>query len=233
VAPGEKPRRLGILATINADDVADRVDRHVVEAAVVAHPREKLRGDRTVRIGQVRDGELAALGVRRIAMHGELFRPIEHAIAGLGHETELFVETHLGDPMDVAQRLGALEPGRMRKAPLERREDRGLRQAGAAGTAHGENERKPEARLVIGIEPADPCELVGRALRQARAGLLVGRFARERRRAHRLPRELRVGADQRELRVVAGVAHDVDQRALECGERCERPLLACALDDPR
>src|SRR6185312_199203 len=130
-----------------------------------------------MRIGQIRDGQLATLGMAVVAVMRKVLRPIPDAIAELGREPELLVETDFGDPMDVAQRFGALEVGRMIEPPLERREDLRLRQAKRTRSAHGKDERKAEARLVVGVEPGDAGELVGRALRKPCPTLLVGRLA--------------------------------------------------------
>ena len=184
-----------------------------------------------MRAGQVRDRQLAALGVAGIAVHGEPFRPIPHAIAELGHVTELLVQADLGDPMDVAQRFGVLEAGRMAEPSLERFEDLGLAEPASARAAQRKNERKAEPRLVVGVQRADPRELPRRA--RGEALLLARRLARQRRVLHRAAGELRVRADQRELRVGAGLANDLHERALECGERAERPRGECALGNPR
>ena len=83
--------------------------RHVVEAAVLAHPvREPLRAG-AVRVGEVGDGELAVLGVARVAVLGQPLGPVPDLVAELGLVAELVVEPDLGDAVDVAQALGELE----------------------------------------------------------------------------------------------------------------------------
>ncbi|MCY1562829.1 hypothetical protein D9M68_1002810 [compost metagenome] len=69
------------------------------------------------------------------------------------------------------------------------------------------------------VELLDVRELFGRAVREARPGLLVGGFSGERLVHHGLAGELGVGADQRELRVHAGVGEHRHHGVLERGQR--------------
>ena len=59
--------RRGVGAVVAAHHVAHGIDLHLVEAAV-AHVLRDLRGAGAVRIGEVGDGELALLGIARVAV---------------------------------------------------------------------------------------------------------------------------------------------------------------------
>ena len=112
--------RVAVAAVVDADHVADRVDLHVVEAAVGMHPvRQALRAG-TVRVGQVGDGELAVFGIARVAVLGQPLGPVPDLVAELGHMAELVVQPDLGDAVDVAQALGAFEVGVVRPAGARR-----------------------------------------------------------------------------------------------------------------
>ncbi len=223
----------GVLPAVETDDVADRVDCDLVEAAVVAHPARELRGARAVRVGEIGHRQLAALGVAGVAVRCERLGPVPHQVAERRDDAEALVEPDLGDAVDVAQALGALEVGVVLEAAREGRDDLVLAQALAARPAHGEDEREAELRPVSGVERADPRQLFGRARGEPGARLLVARRGRERVRRHRLAGELGVGADQGELLVLPGVADDLDQRALERGDGRERPARRRGFGDPR
>ena len=106
VRAGEQPLRVAVAAVVDADHVADGVDLHLVEAAVGAHPvRQALRAG-AVRVGQVGDGEFAALGITRVAVRRQALGPVPHQVAQFGHMAELVVQPDLGHAVDVAQALG-------------------------------------------------------------------------------------------------------------------------------
>src|SRR5207253_5324283 len=123
-------------AVIDADDVANRVDLHVVESAVGAHPVRKTLRDRAMRVGEISNRELAALGVAGIAMRRKPLGPVPDPIAELGRVAELVVETYFRDAVDVAQAFGELEIRVIAEPPLERGDDVALGQAEAARSAH-------------------------------------------------------------------------------------------------
>ncbi len=216
---------------IDAHHVAHRIDAHLVEAAV-AHPALQLHLAGLVRRGEIGDGELALFGVAGVAVAGEEFGAVPHLVAEHGLEAELVGQPHLGDAVDVAQALGELEVRVVLEPAREGGDDLGAREPAAARPAHGEDEGPAEARVVVGVELLDAREFGGRAVRQARRGLLVGRFGGERLADHRLAGQLRVGADQRELRLAAGFGQHLHQRMLELRQRLERPALQRTLGDP-
>jgi hypothetical protein len=59
--------------------------------------------------------------------------PVPHLVAQRGWGGELVVQADLGDAVDVAQRLGALEVGVARQAPREGVDDLLLAQAQPRG----------------------------------------------------------------------------------------------------
>ena len=233
VAAGEQARRAAVAAVVNADDVADRVDLDLVEAAVGLHPvREPLRAG-AVRVGQVGHGQLAALGIAGVAVLRELLGPVPHAVAQLRRHAELVVQADLGDAVDVAQALVALEVHRVAQAAGEGGDDLVPPQPEAARPAHGQDEGEAEPGVVVGVELLQPGEFLGRAVGQAGLALLVGRLGGERLRHHRLAGQLRVGADQRELRLQPRVSHDGDESVFQPGQARERPQCGGAFGDPR
>ena len=123
VAAGEEARRVGLLSAVQTDDVADCVDCDLVEAAVVAHPARELRGARAVRVGEIGHRQLAGLGVAGVAVRCERLGPVPHQVAERRDDAEALVEPDLGDPVDVAQALGALEVGVVLEAAREGRDD--------------------------------------------------------------------------------------------------------------
>ena len=194
--------------------------------------RQALRAG-AVGVGQVGDRQFAALGVTGVAVGGQPLGPVPDQVAEFRRVIELVVQAQLGDAVDVAQRLGQLEVWMVLSASLEGLDDLLLVQALAARAAHRQDERKTELHVVVGVQLLDLLELLRRAVGQARLALLMRRFGRQRLANHRLPREFRVGADQFELRILAGVAHHLDQRELEVSEALERAFVRGLAGDPR
>ena len=144
VAAGQQALGVRVAAVVDADDVADRVDLDLVEAAVGAHPvRQALRAG-AVGIGQVGDGQLAALGIAGVAVGRQPLGPVPDQVAELGLLAELVVEPDLGDAVDVAQAFGQLEVRVVGQPALEGGDDLGLVQALAARAAHRQDEREAE-----------------------------------------------------------------------------------------
>jgi hypothetical protein len=109
VAAGQQALRAGVAAVVDAHHVAHGVDRHLVEAAV-AHPARSRRAPGAVGVGEVGDGELAALG-KPGSLCAASLGPVPHLVAQRGRDAELVVQADLGDAVDVAQALGELEVG--------------------------------------------------------------------------------------------------------------------------
>ena len=102
-----------------------------------------------------------------------------------------------------------------------------------ARPAQREDERKTEPRLVVGVELANLRQFLRRAVGEARPRLLAGRLACQRCVLHRAAGEFGVDSDQRELRIVAGVADGLHQRELQVREAPERSRRPGAFGDPR
>ena len=192
----------------------------------------QLRGAGAMGVGQVGDGELAVLGVAGIGVARQQLGAVPRLPAEHRRRGEAIVEAQLGDAVDVAQRLGELEVGVVLEATLEGGDDLRLGQAVAARPAHREHERKAEALAVGRVQARDRRQLVRRARGEADPALLVVRLGGHRPGDHRLAGELGVRAQQGELLVAAGLAHDLDQRALELRQRRERAARPGALGDP-
>ena len=232
VRAGQQALRAAVGAVIDAHHIAHRIDGHLVEAAF-AHPvRQALRAG-AVGVGEVGDGELPGFRVAGVAVLRQRFGPVPHEVAERGRDAELVVQANLGDAVDVAQAFGELELGMALQPPLEGRDDLAAREARAALASHREDERPAEFRVVVGVEPLERRELLGRAVRQAGARLLLRRFGRQRAGDHRLAGQFRVRAHQGELAVALGVAHDVHERELQVREALERSRFQRGFDDPR
>ncbi|MCY1538713.1 hypothetical protein D9M68_742660 [compost metagenome] len=216
---------------VTAHHVAHRINVRFIETDG-QHLLLQLRRTRTVRIGQVSHCELSEFGVAGVGVLRQRLVPVPHRVAQRGLKAELVVQPDLGDAVDVAQALGALEVHRVVQAAFEGGDDVRLAQAGATRAAHREDERESVLRVVVGVEPLDVRELGGRAIRQARLGLLVGRFGGERLAHHGLARELGVGSDQGELRLHAGFVQHAHHGVLQRSERGKRALLQRGLGDP-
>ena len=231
VRAGEQRLRVGRAGLVAADHVAHRVDVHGVEAGF-AHVACDLLGAGAVRLGQVGHGELALFGIAGVGVHRQLLVPVPHVVAERGLRVELVVEPDFRDAVDVAQRFAQLEGRMVVQAALEGVDDLALGEAGAARPAHGEDERKAELGVVVGVEVLDLRELLGRAIGQAGLALLVRRLGGQRLAHHGLAREFGVGADQAQLLVGGCARHHADQRVLEVRERAEGPLGDGARGDP-
>jgi hypothetical protein len=95
------------------------IDLDLVEAALL-HPAHELRRARTVRVGEVGDGELAVLGEARVGVPCQQLGAVPGLLAEHGLVAEAVVEAQLGDAVDVAQRPLELEVG-MVLEPARRR----------------------------------------------------------------------------------------------------------------
>ena len=82
---------LRIAAVVDADDVADRVDRDLVEAASSRIQCASCCGAGAVRVGEVGDRQLAALGVARVAVAASSFGPVPDLVAEHRRDAELVV----------------------------------------------------------------------------------------------------------------------------------------------
>jgi hypothetical protein len=216
---------------VAAHHVAHGVHLHLVEAAF-AHPlADRLRAG-AVGLGEVGDGELPLLGIAGVGVLGQPFVPVPHIAADQWLGFELVVQPDLGDAVDVAQRLGALDVGVVVQAAREGVDDLRLVEPRAARPAHGQDEGKAKARVVVPVELLQPRELLGRAVREACRALLLRGFGREALRHHGLARQFGVGADQRQLRLGAGLAHGLRHGVLEVRERAKGPLAQRGLGDP-
>ena len=221
-----------VRAQVTPDHVAHGVDVHLIEPRI-AHGLRKLRRAGAVCIGQVGHRELPVLGKAGVAVPRQRLVPIPHLLAQQRFDAELVGQSNLGDAVDIAQRLGALHVRMVAHAPREGVDDLALAQARAARPAHGQDEGKAEARVVVGVQLLDARELLGRAVGEAGLALLVGRFGRERLRDHGLARQLGVGADQRELLLGRAARQRLRHRVLQVRKRLKGPFLQGFGRDPR
>ena len=97
-----------VCGAVNADHVAHCVDAHLIKAAVAHAVHDGLRAS-AVRVGQVSDGELAFVGVARVAEGAELFLPVPQLVAQHRLVAELVVQPDFCNAVDVAQALLALK----------------------------------------------------------------------------------------------------------------------------
>ncbi len=140
-----------------------------------------LRGAGAVRVGQVGDGELAVLGVARVAVRGQLLRPVPDQVAQRRARRRTCRSAG-------SRRCGGCcagtRPARSRDGCASRRSKVSMIcrrvQPGAARAAHRQDEREAELRVVVGVELLDARELFRRAVGQAGLALLVGRFGGQR-----------------------------------------------------
>ncbi|OIQ71145.1 hypothetical protein GALL_472380 [mine drainage metagenome] len=165
-------------------------------------------------------------------MRGQAFAPVPHRVAQFGREAELVVEANFGDAVDLPQGFGELEVRRVVHTALQGGDDLRARQSGAARPAHGEDEGPAEAGVVGGIELGEAGEISRRAVRQTGAALLVGGLGSKRAGDDGLARQFRVGANQGEPFLAAGLAHGLRQRVLERGQGGERSGRPGARGDP-
>ena len=221
---GQEARSLRVAAVINADNIADGVDGHLVKAAVVRHPVNQLPGTGAVRRGQVGHRELAALGIARVAVAAELLGPVPDLVAKLRRAVELVVQADFRDAVNIAQAFGPLEVGRIAQAPGECRDDLRLEQARPTRAAHRQDEGKAEFCLVVGIELVKPRQFVKRAIDQACFGLLVRGLGGQAFTRQRPAGQFGVGAYQGKLHIGQGAANRQRQRLLELRQAGKRPL---------
>ena len=99
-----------VCGTVDADHVAHCVDAHVIKAAVAHAVHDGLRAG-AVRVGQVSDGELAFVGIARVAEGAELFLPVPQLVAQHRLVAELVVQPDFCNAVDVAQALLPLKLG--------------------------------------------------------------------------------------------------------------------------
>ena len=199
---------------VAAHHVAHRVGINLVKTAV-AHVLGDALGAGAVRVGEIRHRQLASFCKTRVGVLGQLFLPIPDLVAERGLHVKLVVHADFGDAVDVAQTLLQLHVGVTEKAALEGIDDLFFTQAQATRAAHGQDERPSKFGVVVGVELLDLVEFFGRAVGQARLGLFVGRFGRQGLADHGLARQLRVCADQVQLRFAPGVRQQFAHGVLE------------------
>ena len=231
MAASEQRPGAGGAGSVAAHDVADGIDLHLVKAAV-EHALPELRGAGAVRRREVGHGELAQFGEARVAVLRELLMPVPELVAQQGLGGELVVQAQFGNAMDVVQAVLKLGVRMRLQTPLEGLEDLRLAQAAAARTAYRQDEGPAKARLVGRIELLQLGKLLRRAARQAGASLFVRGRRGEGLFHHRLARQFRVGANQRQLRFTAFGLQCHGAGVLQVCQRSEGPNPQGLLDDP-
>ncbi len=96
-----------------------------------------------------------------------------------------------------------------------------------------ENEGKAETLVVVGIQLLQRGEFLGAALVEAGLGLFAGRFGGQLAGDGCLAGQFRVGADQAQLLLAAGIGHDCLQRQFQRAGAGKRAARGGTLGDPR
>jgi hypothetical protein len=144
VAAGQQRAARRARRPVAPDDIADGVDADLVEAAVL-HLLLDQRGAGAVGVGQVGDGELALLGVTRVAVAGQdscqsqTGCPCSGATPNLSFRRSSTMRWMLRRHSCSSKSGGCAAGARRWPGSL-------LGQPGAARSAHGQDEREAEAR---------------------------------------------------------------------------------------
>ncbi|MNQ45866.1 hypothetical protein D3C85_596620 [compost metagenome] len=232
MAAGHQRGGVGAVGAVAAHHVAHRVDFNLVEAAV-AHPvRNALRAG-AVRLGQIGDGKLALLGVAGVAMDAEAFLPVPDIVTQRQVHAEFIRYADLDDAVDVAQRFLAFDVGRVVEPAREFIDDLLAVQPRAARAAHGQDEGKAEARVVVGVQLLQARQFVGRAMREPRLVLFVGGFRGQAVLQHGAAGQFRVRADQCQLRLDIGLVQHLAHLVLQMRQGPERARRQRCPRDPR
>ncbi len=136
------------------------------------------------------------------------------------------VEAEIGDLPDLAEGAGELGLAVAFEPFLEGAQDRR-----PAAVPDRQDEGKPEPVPVGPVQPMEALELRRRALIEARRGLLVARVPGQRRDTGVIG-EVRMGADERQLRVKTGHAHGLHHRPVKRRHGGEGLRRVAALRDP-
>ena len=232
MAAGQQPLGRPISAVVEPDDIADRVDAGLVKAAVFTHPVLELAGAGPVRVAQVGDSQLAALGIARVTVGGQLLGPVPYQVTEFWRVAKFVTQPDLCNAVDIAQGFGEFEVGVMAKPALEGGKDIGLAEPQAAGPADRQNEGKAELGAVIGIELPDARQLSGGAVGQAGLGLLVRGLGGQGVGCHGLAGEFWVGPDQAQLGGPIGLANHLNQGIFELSQSAKRAPWLGALSNP-
>ena len=211
---------------ITAHHIADRVYRHL--HAGLAHPGGQLRGRLLVGRRHVGAGQVVAA----VAVAGQGFAVAHDGRAESQAHVEQVVQAQLGDALDLAQRLKQLVGPAVFQAPREGGDDVLARQAFAGRAFHGQDERKTEPGVVVGVQPLQGGEFFRAAQVQAGFRLLARGLGRQLAGNRRLAGQFRVGPDQAQLFVWRGQAQHPLQFALERRQAGKRPRRRRAAGDP-
>ena len=222
-------------AVIDADDIADGIDSHVVEAAVL-HPGAKLLRHGLVRVGEVGHRQFARFLEAGVAVHRQRFGPVPHLLTACGRDAKFVVEPNLCNAVDVAQVFCKFKVGVACQTAFENGDDFCALQPHATRPAHGQDEGPAELRVVVGIELLDVRKLGRRAVGQAGVALFAAALRRQAAAHHGLAGQFRVGADQGQLllscRAAPAAAHAGHERSLQRRQAGERTLLHGPFGNP-
>ena len=138
-------------------------------------------------------------------------------MAQRGFVAEFVVQPDLNNAVNVAQALSQFVVGVVVQAALKGADDLLFVQPRATRTTHRQDERKAKLGVVAGVELLDVRKLCGRAVGEARFGLLVCGFSGQAFAHHGLACQFRVSAYQGQLRFAACIVQHFHHGMFERG----------------
>ena len=112
--------------------------------------------------------------------------PIPHFVSKRRLVAQFVVEANFNNAVNIAQAFRQLVVRMVLQTPLKSADDLLARQARAAWATNGQDKRKTELSVVVGVELLNMRELFGCAVRQSCCTLFVGRFGCQAFAHHRL-----------------------------------------------
>ena len=231
VRAGQQPWGLGLVAMVDAHHIAHCIGANLVKTTGV-HAQAQGAGAGLVGGGQIRHGQLAALGKARVTELGQPFMPVPHLLPQGGLNAQFVVEADFGNAMDVAQSFGEFKVHRVVQSPHPGGDDLFAGQTHCARPAHGQDERKPKLGLVVPVELLNLGQLMGVAVGQARTALLIGGCGRQIHGQHGLARQLRVGANEGQLVLARRFTQHLNHGLFELSCAGKWALRQGTLSDP-
>ena len=163
---------------VAAHHIAHCIDVHLVKTTGL-HAQGNGFGASLVGWREVSHTQLTLLGKARVAELGQPLVPVPHLAAQHRVLLALFIQTQLGNAVNLTQTFLKLHRWRLPHAPLHGVQN-GLRgEPQPSGAAHRHDERPAELGQVLGVERLQLGRLFGCALPQARHLLLLFGFVGE------------------------------------------------------